>query len=147
MTTRSPGNTEHVVSISSEDKDIWDMENHFPNEFWKMKILKVCGAKKPKKAIYECLRHQILLKVGTLLHFSRCYTVVRQKLKLGLVTWFQISKNQFLKIDTPGPTLTCTYWRASLQCFFRDYYLLRNASKLDVKNRSYTFSKFDISSN
>ena len=147
MTTRSPGNTEHVVSISSEDKDIWDMENYFPNEFWKMKILKVCGAKKPKKAIYECLRHQILLKVGTLLHFSRCYTVVRQKLKLGLVTWFQISKNQFLKIDTPGPTLTCTYWRASLQCFFRDYYLLRNASKLDVKNRSCTFSKSDISSN
>ena len=53
------------------------MENYFPNEFRKMKILKVCGAGKPKKAIFECLRHQILLKVGTLLHFSRCYTVVR----------------------------------------------------------------------
>ena len=146
-TTRSPGNTEHVVWISSEEKDKWDMENCFLNEFWKMKILKVCGARKSKKAIFECLRHQILLNVGTLLHFSRCYTVVRQKLKLGWVTWFQISKNQFLKIDTPSPTFTCTYRRASLQCFFRDYYLLRNASKLDVKNRSYTFSKFDISSN
>ena len=94
-----------------------------------MKILKVCGARKSKKAIFECLHHQILLKVGTLLHFSRCYTVVRWKLKLGLVTWFQ----------TPRPTLTYTYQRASLQCYFRDYYLLRNASKLDVKNRSYTF--------
>ena len=102
-----------------------------------------------KKAIFECSHHQILLKVGTLLHFSRCYTVVRRKLKLSLVTWFQISKNQFLTIftDTPRPTLTCTYWRASLQCFFRDYYLLRNASKLEEKNRSYTFSQFDISSN
>ena len=122
------------------------MENCFPNEFWKVKILKVCGARKPKKAIFECSHHQILLKVGTLLHFSRCYTVVRRKLKLGLVTWFQISKIHFFTIfiDTPRPTLTYAYRKASLQCYFRDYYLLRNASKLDKKNRSYTFSKFDI---
>ena len=112
-------------------------------------IWKVCEARKPKQSIFECSRHQILLKFGTLFHFSRCCTVVRWKLKLGLVTWFQISKNQFfiILIDTPSPTITYAYRRASLQCYFRDYYLLRNASKLDEKNRSYTFSKFDISSN
>ena len=124
------------------------MENCFTNKFWKMKILKACGARKLKKAIFECLRHEIL-KVGTLLHFIRCYKVVRQKLTLGLVTWFLISKIQLFTIfiDTPRHILTYTYRRASLQCYFRDYYLLRNASKLDEKNRSYTFSKFDILSN
>ena len=118
-------------------------------EFKKIWHLQICGARKQKKAIFECSHHQILLKVGTPPHFSRCYTVVRRKLKLGLVTWFQISKNQFFTIfiDTPRPTLTYVYRRASLQCFFCDYYLLRNASKLDEKNRSYTFSKFGISSN
>ena len=68
-----------------------------------MKILKVCGARKPKKAIFESLRHQILLKVGTLLHFSRCYTVVRQKLKLGFVTWSQISTIHFFTIFIETP--------------------------------------------
>ena len=126
------------------------MENCFANKFRKMNVLEACWARKLKKAIFECLRHEILLKVCTLLHFIRCYTVVRQKkLTLGLVTWFQISKVHFFTIfiDTPRSNLTYVYRRASPQRYFRDYYLLRNASKFDEKNRSYTFSKFEISSN
>ena len=123
------------------------MENCFPKEFWKMKILKVCGARKPKKAIFECSHHQILLKVGTLLHFSRCYTVVRRKLKLGLVTWFQISKLHFFTIfiDTPRPTLTYAYRKASLQCYFRDYYLQVNWTKRTEVTpfQSLTFRQID----
>ena len=42
------------------------MENCFANEFQKMKILKACGARKPKKAIIECLHHQKLVHCFTL---------------------------------------------------------------------------------
>ena len=92
--------------------------------------------------------HQILLKAGMLLYFSRCYTVVRRKLKLGLSPGSRSLKFNFsVFIHMHRPTLTYAYQRASLQHYFRDYYLLRNASKLDDKNRSYTFSKFDISLN
>ena len=112
-----------------------------------MKMLKVFGARKPKKAIFECSRHQILLKVGTRLHFSRCYTVVRRKLKFGLVTWSQISKIQFFTIFIvmPRPTPTYAYHRASLQRYFSDYYLLRNWMRITevIHFRSLTFRQID----
>ena len=110
-------------------------------------MLKVFRARKPKEVIFECLRHQTLLKVGTLLHFSRCYTVVRRKLKFELVTWFQISKIQFFRIFTVTlrPTPTFAYHRASLQRYFSDYYLLRNWIRITevIHFRSLTFRQID----
>ena len=110
-------------------------------------MLKVFRARKPKEVIFECLRHQTLLKVGTLLHFSRCYTVVRRKLKFGIVTWSQISKIQLFRIFTVTlrPTPTFAYHRASLQRYFSDYYLLRNWMRITevIHFQSLTFRQID----
>ena len=131
----------------------WVMKNCFFNEYWKVKSCRVkewkgCGARKSKKAIFEWWRHPMSNKFGTLLHLSlsTCYGAVGLKLTFGIVIWSKISEIQIFTIFVvmPRHTLTYTYQEVFLQWSFRNYYLLRIASKLKEKSTIYTFSKFVI---
>lgn len=58
----------------------------------KIEDLKGLCRKKIKKSIFEHSCPQILTKVGTLLHFSKCYAVVELKLKSDILNWTKLSK-------------------------------------------------------
>ena len=79
----------------------------------------------------------MLIKVGRLLHFSlsTCYGAVGLKLTFGIVIWSKISEIQIFTIFivTPRHTLTYAYQEVFLQRSFRNYYLLRIASKFEEK--------------
>ena len=136
--------------------DCWVKKKVFSTNIEKWRVAgfkseRAVGLENLKKKIFKCWRHPMLIKVGTLLYLSlsTCYGVIGQKLTFGIVIWSKISKIQMftIVIVTPRHTLIYAYQEVFLQWSFRNYYSLRIASKLDEKNRSYTFPKFHISLN
>ena len=83
---------EHVVQIWSQKDLFLCYGNLFYWQNLKNWNLKGLCRKKIKKSIFEHSCPQILTKVGTLLHFSKCYAVVELKLKSDILNWTKLSK-------------------------------------------------------